>query len=39
MSRTLTGLLPGTTYNIMIARVMADGTRSPYSPPIDVTTD
>jgi hypothetical protein len=38
-SRTLTGLMPGTTYNVMIAGVMPDGTRSPYSPPIDVTTN
>ena len=38
-SRTLTGLMPATTYSVMIAGVMADGTRSPYSEPIDVTTD
>jgi hypothetical protein len=38
-SRTLTGLMPGTTYNVMIAGIMSDGTRSPYSPPLDVTTD
>jgi hypothetical protein len=35
---TLTGLTPGTTYSIDIASVLADGTRSAYSPRIDGTT-
>lgn len=38
-SRTLTGLTSGKTYNITVAAVLPDGTRSPYSPGIDVATD
>ncbi len=37
--RDLTGLQPDTTYNIKMAAILPDGTRSPYSPAIDVTTD
>jgi len=38
-SRTLTGLQPGTTYTIDMAAILPDGTKSPYSPRITVTTD
>jgi hypothetical protein len=38
-SSTLRDLKAGTTYNIKVAALLPDGTRSPYSPPIDVTTD
>jgi len=37
-TKTITGLKPGTTYSIDIASVLADGTRSDYSPRIDATT-
>jgi hypothetical protein len=37
-TRTITGLKPGTTYSIDIASLLADGTRSDYSPRIDAAT-
>jgi hypothetical protein len=35
---TITGLKPGTTYNIDIASMLSDGTRSAYTPRVDGTT-
>jgi hypothetical protein len=35
---TITGLQPGTTYNIDIASMLSDGTRSAYTPRVDGTT-
>jgi hypothetical protein len=37
-STTFTGLKPGTTYNIDIASMLSDGTRSAYTPRVDGTT-
>jgi hypothetical protein len=37
-TKTITGLKPGTTYSIDIASLLADGTRSDYSPRISATT-